>query len=295
MPRAKGKGNPFHKPGGKGGGQFTTGPGGLGSFKLVGGPIGVGSTLEGLPDKHPTRVKVDKAAQARGFKNAQQAIDECASKIDKLVSKGSIVKGRRWFAEENKLCAARAKKYKVPTHVAIGATSALSPRCSYQENIRYSNAVLEHHKEFESVGAADAGIQGAGLGANKRMALDIAFNGDPDKLTGAKRRSFYNNILFPGRTNDVTVDTRVGQVLKEVAIKHAEGASKPIKAPEGKKDTAQDETMRFVSESTGTKDMDAGAGYYILADAIRKVAVDRKESSDTIQTVVWLNYGGEGH
>src|SRR6266508_5306883 len=112
MPRAKGKGNPFHKPGGKGGGQFTTGPGGLGSFKLVGGPIGVGSTLEGLPDKHPTRVKVDKASQARGFKNAQQAIDECASKIDKLVSKGSIVKGRR--SEERRVgkeCRSRWSPY----------------------------------------------------------------------------------------------------------------------------------------------------------------------------------------
>ena len=294
--RAKGKGNPYHKPGGgKGGGQFTTGPGGLGKFKLVGGPLGVGSILEGLPANHPTRVKVDKIAQSHGFKNAQQAIDECSSRIDKLVSEGSITKARRWYAEENKRCAARAKKYKVPTHVAIGATSALSPRCSYQQDLQYSNAVLEHYKEFPDIAAADKGIQGAGLGANKRMALDIAFHGNPDVITGAKRRSYYNNILFPGRTNDVTVDTRVANVLKEVSVKHADGASDPILPSEGKKDTALAETNRFVSEGAGRNGLDAGAGYYILADAIRAVAKKHNQSPDTIQSVVWLAYGGEGH
>ncbi len=38
--------------------------------------------------------------------------------------------------------------------------------------------------------------------------------------------------------------------------------------------------------------MDAGAGYYILADAIRTVARNHKESPDTIQSVVWLGMGG---
>ncbi len=292
MPRAKGKGNPFHKPGGKGGGQFTTGPGGLGSFKLVGGPIGVGSTLEGLSADHPTRKRVDALAQARGFKDAQQAIDECAARMEKMVDSTSIHKGRRWFLDEHDFHVAQAKKFHVSPEAAIGAMAALSPRCSPRENRDYAEAILAHHKEFDSAKSCSDGVHTGALGKNNEQAWSVVSDDDPEHLTGVKRRSFFNNILFPGRTNDVTVDTQVGKILKAVAIKHAEGASKPIVPPTGKKDTAQEETMRFVSEGAGTKNMDAGAGYYILADAIRTVARNHKESPDTIQSVVWLGMGG---
>jgi hypothetical protein len=287
-----GKGNPYHKPGGKGGGQFTTGPGGLGKFKLVGGPIGVGTTLEGLPADHPTRKRVDELAKARGFDNAQQAIDECVERIEKMVNPTSIRQGRRWYMDEHDFQVAQAKKFKVSPEAAIGAMSALSPRCSPRENRGYAEAVLAHHKEFDSAQACADGVHTGALGANTKQAWSVVSKNDPDVLTGVKRRSFYNNMLFPGRTSDVTVDTQVGKILRSVAIKHAEGASKPILPPTGKKDTAQEETMRFVSEGAGTKNMDAGAGYYILADAIRKVARNHKESPDTIQTVVWSGMGG---
>lgn len=295
--------NPYHVLHGDKGGQFTNKPGGglkldlpkpL-SLDLKSKPIGVGSSLDGLPADHPTRKAVDRIAKSHGFKDAQQAIDECAAEMEKMVTPARLPTGRGWYRRENVLAHQRAKQYGVSASTTAAVESATSPRCKYVTNQKVTIAILERAKKFDKPEDIVADIHGLIMNGFKLEGAKIAKGASPDMLSGAKRRSFYNNIMFPGATSDVTIDTRMASVLRTVSVKHSAKAAKPIlPAPGGKaKDPAMKPLLKFVN-SASSKDMyDVGAGYYILADAVRKVAANHGESPDTIQSVVWIAVGGE--
>src|SRR6266542_2742431 len=301
------KGNPYHVLHGPKGGQFTSKPGGgvnldlpkTPGFSLKSKPLGVQSSLEGLPKDHPTRKKVDAVMQQHGFRNAQQAIDECVREMYAMLDgRPTLVdRARAWYRDENVTAHRRAAKYKVSASTAAAVESATSPRCRYVTNQQATDAIFERKDKFDSAEGIAGDIHGLIMNSFKLQGAQLAKGASPETLTGAKRRSFYNNIMFPGRTNDVTIDGRMAQVLQKAGARHARKAKKPLTPRPDEKghDPGLAAAQELLSASAHTANMnDVGAGYYVLADATRIVAGLYGESPDTIQSAVWIRIGGEG-
>src|SRR6266542_1967660 len=268
-------------------------------FSLKSKPLGVQSSLEGLPKDHPTRKKVDAVMQQHGFRNAQQAIDECVREMYAMLDgRPTLVdRARAWYRDENVTAHRRAAKYKVSASTAAAVESATSPRCRYVTNQQATDAIFERKDKFDTAEGIAGDIHGLIMNSFKLQGAQLAKGANPETLTGAKRRSFYNNIMFPGRTNDVTIDGRMAQVLQKAGARHARKAKKPLTPRPDEKghDPGLAAAQELLSASAHTANMnDVGAGYYVLADATRIVAGLYGESPDTIQSAVWIRIGGEG-
>jgi hypothetical protein len=92
-------------------------------------------------------------------------------------------------------------------------------------------------------------------------------------LGGTKRRSFYNNIMWPGQTDDVTVDTWMTDAMaRALGMTHDQAAS-------------------LAAEKT--KDFPDTIGYMLIADAVRDAAermsaVNPGVTPDVVQAGYWI-------
>ncbi len=97
-------------------------------------------------------------------------------------------------------------------------------------------------------------------------------------MTDNKQRSFYDNILLPGSTREVTVDTHMAK-----AIEQSYGV-------------AHDEALRFLALGRQTVKEDIhvqGIGYIAVSSAVQQIADDPNspyygEDLDTIQAAYWI-------
>ena len=102
---------------------------------------------------------------------------------------------------------------------------------------------------------------------NANEGIDIALGADIDSvLGGVKQRSFFNNIVWPGQTDDVTVDTWMFDTL-------AQGLH-----------LTRDQAAFMGRERAGG----AVLGYMIAADATRDAAKRLGVSPDAVQAAYWL-------
>jgi hypothetical protein len=102
--------------------------------------------------------------------------------------------GSAWYAAARLEAAAMAAEFDVTVDAAAGVVAALSPQCSWPEN-------LQRARRFFATGRAGS------LGDAQRKAEAIRDGADPlDVLGGRKVRAFYLNILDGSDRFTCTVD-----------------------------------------------------------------------------------------
>jgi Dinitrogenase reductase ADP-ribosyltransferase (DRAT) len=106
-----------------------------------------------------------------------------------------------------------------------------------------------------------------------------------DALTSPKQRSFANNIMLPGETQDVTVD-----VMMQKSISFASDPPPMPKNNEMAQEAGlpEDRTMQKFFGSGGPTVAAAGAGYVTVAAATRIVAKDLGYPTDAVQAAYWI-------
>jgi hypothetical protein len=187
--------------------------------------------------------------------------------------------GKGWYSDARKFHEGLAAKHGVSIERVTAVTAAISPRCQWLENKRLTARLLEIHKDHPDLSDVELAkvMGGQALPVNKQMAVRLLRGSDNDietELTGLKRRSFYNNMLKPGETDDVTID-----VWATMAARNSSTTGMTKEASEA-----------FIYASKVATD--GGVGYSILADAYRDVAAELDLSPDDVQAIYWTSVTG---
>jgi len=181
-----------------------------------------------------------------------------------------------WYLHANAFAHQLANKYDTTFTIAAGIISAVSPRMPWLRNKRVAESILKNFRKYDSLSALDAAKAiKLGMGANVAMAIKIA-RGESisDTLTGTKRRSFYNNIVEPLTGIDsVTVDTWMLNAFVNACGITKKDAEKFVRA-----------NYRALG---GT-----GAGYYVMAEAVRMVAQAHDVPANFVQAAYWCAVSG---
>lgn len=251
--------NPHHDPKS---GKFAHGPG---------GPRGALSTgtME-LSEKARAAV----AANLKKHGLTQAAIE---SELEKSLTPSNVAAGKRWYPNANKYAAGLAAKHGVSMEQAVGVISAVSPRTPWPRNRALAERVLSQYKQHDGLSAEDAAARiGGGFKANLAVGVRIARGESIEAtLTGTKRRCFFNNILAPGRTEDVTVDTWMQR-----AVMRTSSTGMDL-------DAAQD----FIGANRAATN-GAGAGYLAITQAARALADKHDLAPDEVQSAYWISVSG---
>ncbi len=177
--------------------------------------------------------------------------------------------GREWYPNAYAFARDLAETHNISTPRAAAVISALSPRMGWDRNKRIAESVIQSWTE----GRTAEQIKGA-LGANIRIAVAILDGHDPETtLTGIKRRSFYNNIITAGTSDDVTVDTWMQRAAMAVS-------------PDAGMDL--DESVAYLKARNNS-------GYVAIAEAVREVANQLGTHPSIIQAAYWLAQTGSVH
>jgi hypothetical protein len=195
--------------------------------------------------------------------------------LESKLNPSSIAAGKAWYPEAHTFNQNLAKRSGLSLEQVTAITAATSPRTAWPQNKRLAERVAMTHGKYTDPDPVDAGKRmGGSLSKNLGMAIGIARGGSTDSLTGAKRRSFFNNMLHPGGTDDVTVDTW----MQRAAM-----------AASGRKMTL-DESVEYLNASRSSTVV--GAGYVTIAEAVRAVAARNGLTPDELQAAYWISVTG---
>lgn len=214
-----------------------------------------------------------------------------AAEIDSKINDQNLAEGRAWYQEaqtfNNDLAAASG----LSVEQTAAITSAVSPRTPWPRNKELATKIAMNYKDFDGVqptvkdrhGKLDTPAQAAGrkmggtLSKNSGMAIEIARGGSIDEhLSGVKRRSFYNNMVDPANSKDITIDTWMTRAAMN-------STTKP-----GGLDLAT--ATDFLTMSKGiTK---GGAGYVSISESVRQVARERGLTPHEVQAAYWIAVSG---
>lgn len=113
------------------------------------------------------------------------------------------MQGINWYFELNDYCKTLSELHNIEPIRVAGMLSALSPNCTFAQNI----------KSLEKVLRTDGNCKVSTFGNQKRKALEIFKTDDISEENikrilgkGLKTRSFFENIYRPETSNAVTVD-----------------------------------------------------------------------------------------
>lgn len=174
-------------------------------------------SMDGLDPKVQKAVnaswtKATGVSPAQGKKNLQGVFDEA------MTNPATAEAGRRWYGDAHEDSARLAKKHGVPLDTAAGVTAALSPGMRWEQNREYADHILSSagkHKGLDAERLAHVAKtehkMGTPHGYDPLIKASRIAQGEPpgSVLTGAKVRSFYNNIRDPKDPNHVTIDTHM--------------------------------------------------------------------------------------
>lgn len=226
-----------------------------------------------------------------------------------------LEQGAKWYPEAHQLVVRLAETtadlpHPVDPGVAATVLAELSPQTPWQTNAEVAARLCQWHAAGNADGfsreeAAAAfkaqwkeegwggQTKGSGYTENAKLAM---MNGQvmnaldvlggrvdiDDALSSPKQRSFANNIMLPGRTDDVTVD-----IMMQKAMTWA--ATGPLP-----KDKDMAIAMGLPKNHTvatfmdGTVNAKAGAGYVTVAAGTRVAAKNLGVSPDVAQASYWL-------
>lgn len=213
---------------------------------------------------------IGKAAANYGVTTTDLA-DDIRTQISRMTV-GDAINAANWYFDAHCFATYLSETYGVTVNAAAGVISAVSPRMPWLRNKFVAESILANMGNVADLDANDAAKElGLGLSANVGMAIKIARGANiSETLSGIKRRSFYNNIVAPrSDCNSVTVDTWMMETYCNVAGTDKATALKFV--------TANEKALK------GT-----GAGYFLIADAVRIVANEMSIKPHQVQSLYWV-------
>lgn len=229
------------------------------------------SRMDQLVNNGPSIVET---AMATYGVSVETLVDEILNKVDAMpideFNSASV-----WYLQANAFAHLLAIKYNTSYTIAAGIIAAVSPRMPWLRNKKVAEGILSEYSKYDHLSAIDAAKEiGLALSANVAMAIKIA-RGESisDTLTGTKRRSFYNNIESPSTGDSVTVDTWMMNAFCNVSGCTKKVAEKFIRANE--------------TALGGT-----GAGYFVIAQAVRRAASLKGITPNAMQAAYWVAASG---
>lgn len=217
---------------------------------------------------------IGKAAAEYGVTTADLA-EQIAQTVNAM-DVADAIKAGNWYFDAHAFATELAAKYNTTVEITAGIIAAVSPRMPWLRNKYVADAILAGMGKVASLSALDAAkALKLGLGANVAMAIKIARGAKiSETLTGIKRRSFYNNIVAPHNTDSVTVDTWMMLAYCNITATDKAKALDFIRANE--------------KALGGT-----GAGYFMIADAVRIVAKEMNLMPHQVQAAYWVAVSGD--
>lgn len=114
------------------------------------------------------------------------------------------LEGMSWYERANNRARRLSDQFNVPFAHIAGIIAALSPRISWEDNLKGANSILTDGEQASTMA----------LGANVVKALWIGDGTDPDNILGGRKvRSFWLNISQPHNSLDVTLDNHMVKAL----------------------------------------------------------------------------------
>jgi hypothetical protein len=259
-----------------------------------GGRIKAASRYDELSPKG--KAAVDATEKKYGVTQAAMAAD-----IDSKITPENLKAGQEWYDEAQTFNRDLARRSGLSIEQTSAITSATSPRTPWPRNKELAERIAMKYKDYDDVvpthkdkyGKLDTPAQaaarkiGGGLARNNMgPGVEIArATGKSDaevkatidkNLTGVKRRSFYNNMVDPANSDDITVDTWMTRAAINTSTK-----------PGG---LSLDEANRFIDEFP--KDTGGGAGYVSISESVRMVAKARGLRPHEVQAAYWIAVSG---
>jgi hypothetical protein len=150
-----------------------------------------------------TKQKATNAQRASSILSVEQATKNVAQFARRASAKQWLA-GARWYDEANGFCTTLAHHRGFPVSAVAGCLAALSPQCSWSENLLGTLAMVKTRKV-----SASSSI----YPINTTKAFSIVHEGARPEtvLGGNKVRAFYTNILNPRYSKAVTVDTHAAR------------------------------------------------------------------------------------
>jgi hypothetical protein len=269
-----------------------------GRFATAEGTSGILDVPSRLEDLTPEGRAVWTGIMAHYGVTVAELRDTIASRI----SPEAIAHAKGWYPEVNALVSDTSDKTGIPEDRIAAAFAACSPKCEWEnqttgegetkyipsmaqfvadgkaDGLTPQEAILEwkaDYKENNDVLTQAGEPRGASLmntTGSRGMAVLMGESDPNDVLSDNKTRSFFDNIMQPGQTNEVTIDTHMAKSLElSYGVSH-------------------DDALDFVKETGGRSNPDSrveGAGYIAISEAVREVASRYDEPPDVIQAAFW--------
>jgi hypothetical protein len=292
--------------------------------KAPGEPTAV--TMEGLDER--TRAQVGEVwERTTGVSPAQAEANLEGVFNEALGDPVAVGEGRRWYGRAHDDAAAMAERHGVSPDTAVGVIAALSPGAEWGANKRMADAVLATRKahpdldpeRLAHVAKAEHHLA-APHGYDPLIKASRIASGEPpgNVLTGAKVRSFYNNIRDPRDPRHVTIDSHMmdaayGGTRRGVAgvmiappknaiegYMAAHGYGKLPKGwkaqtPPGAPYTARNPVMTALTGSPSSKGRTIGT-LPLHADALRRITARHNEATgddlvpNQTQAIIWTHW-----
>jgi len=128
--------------------------------------------------------------------------------LEKIFSQAlpiEIKNGKKWYQEVNDTLKDLAIKYNLSHEIVIAVCSALSPRCTWQQNINDTEKVLnwftiKYHGIDRNLPKVTT------YGQNLQKAINILKSNNTNVFVSRKTYNFFNNILNPDSPDYITID-----------------------------------------------------------------------------------------
>jgi hypothetical protein len=205
------------------------------------------------------------------FSTVTREISDTVKGMDESAYEESI----DWYFQAHSFADELAKEFGTSLEIAAGIIAAVSPRMPWLRNKSVAAGILREYRKYLFLSPLESAYAiGLGLSSNVAMAVKIARGEEiAEVLTGTKRRSFYNNIVSPDSGDSVTVDTWMVRAFMNTSNLNLKDAS---------------ELLRKGRVALGG----TGAGYYVIAEAVRGIAENMSLQPHQVQAAYWTAVSG---
>lgn len=265
------------------------------------GKISTGSTASNFAPGSPGAKALDKLDKDWGISH-----EDLKEELHSKITPEGLAQDGKWFSQEaHTFNADLAQRSGLSLEQVTAITAITSARNPWVKNKEIAERIALKHKDYEGMDSMTAAKKMGGyLSANMAPAIEVARGTrSPDDITGIKRRSFFNNMLHPHQTDDVTVDTWMQRTAMNAVSRKRERARVSLRKKMGRDPTEEelraagapkamslDDSLKYLNAAKGSTK--AGAGYIRIADASRDVAEELGVSGDEIQSTYWVAASG---
>lgn len=237
------------------------------------------------------------------------SVEALKTEIASQITPETLDHARTWYPAANALSQEISTNTGIEQDRIAAALAVCSPRCEWQaengegetkyvaslaqfvadgkaDGLSTEDAVLAWKADYKAtndvIGTSGEPVGAALLNGNAEKALDL-MRGDltpEDAMPDNKARSFFDDIMDPGRTNEVTIDTHMMKSFEHVYGVSYKDAEKF--AGLGRVNVANDVSVK-------------GVGYIAVSEAVRQVAAEVHESPDVVQAAYWEQVQPEQH